>query len=366
MKLSLFVFLISFSAFAQTDRIGADFLDSIKAEKPAKPKPAAKPTAVSTSKADTRTDAEIEAEAKAERERRRPEAVATAKEAKRVADLVKAAMPPVPPAPPAPNPPAPLENPAARVVQLVTRAQAAVKLSCNSYVSHDYSAAAPNFESVALSAPIVTAVDFRPSVPSAAYEFNPTIVIDTKSGWSVKDVSDTLAKASKIYAQCGIRIGAATVVSGTYSDRLRPIDSNSEAYMAAHMPQSAPKPWLFFIDHRQNNEFKDGGGKSFAQTSDSTRATFLGGRRFMNGSAFIAKDSLVDSSGKRNGYTPEIVVAHELAHILTDGDHQPGEKGDPRNLLANDGKFVTSKITANECAQMRQSPNVKKTKPESR
>ena len=65
MKLSLFVFLISFSAFAQTDRIGADFLDSIKAEKPAKPKPAAKPTAVSTSKADTRTDAEIEAEAKA-------------------------------------------------------------------------------------------------------------------------------------------------------------------------------------------------------------------------------------------------------------------------------------------------------------
>jgi hypothetical protein len=132
--------------------------------------------------------------------------------------------------------------------------------------------------------------------------------------------------------------------------------------MAAHMPESAPKPWLFFIDHRANNEFKAGAGKSIAQTTDSTRPNALGSTRFMRGSGFVAKDSLYDANGKRNGYTPERVIGHELAHILTDGDHQPGENGDPNHLLAGEGGNINDHITAAVCAQMRQSKDVRKLK----
>jgi hypothetical protein len=300
MKLSLFVLLIALSASAQTGRLGPDFLKGLDD--------------------------------------------GAARESARDSSAREAA------------------DRAARTVNLVLKAQAQASMrpSCPGYVVHDYSAAAPNFLSAALTNPIVTAVDFRPSVPSAEYEFTPTVMIDTKSGWSAEDVSDALAKVSKIYSQCGIRIGSATIVSATYTDKLRPIDEHSESYMAYHMPRSAPKPWLFFIDHRANNEFKNGAGKSIAQTSDSTRATLLGGTGFMKASAFIAKDSLVNADGRRNVYTPELVIGHELAHILTDGDHQPGENGDPKNILADDGKDINGKITLQECAQMRQSPNVHK------
>lgn len=250
---------------------------------------------------------------------------------------------------------------ARRAVELAVRTQKTVSApSCPPYVVHDYSAARANFAYAYFPDPEVSAVDFRPGVPRAEFEFKPTVVIDRKSGWSTKEVTDALAKVSKIYAQCGIRIGAATVVSGTYSDKLRPIDSQNEAFMAYHVPPSAPKPWLFLIDHRANNEFKNGAGTSVAQTTDSTRSTFTGGTKFMRASAFIAKDSLYSANGQRNGYTAELVIGHELAHILTDGDHQTGENGDPRNLLASDGKNINDKITAVECEQMKRSPYLKK------
>ncbi len=261
-----------------------------------------------------------------------------------------------------PKPPPPIERlnadgDARRAVQAVVQSQEAVKGKCD-YRTVPFDDASSAFRSNIFSNPQAKAVDFRPVVPQAQYEFKLTVMIDKTSGWTEQEVNDSIAKMSKIYAQCGIRVGAATVVTGDYRPTLKPYDDNSQAAMAHQMP-NAVKPWLFLIDHRQQSEFNGGAGTSAAFTTESTGNSFIGGNRFMKGAAFIAKDSVV-SRGKPTGYTTELVIGHELAHILTDGDHQAGENGDPKHLLADNGRSINGKITAQECAQMRASPYVRK------
>lgn len=191
--------------------------------------------------------------------------------------------------------------------------------------------------------PLVSSVDYRAIAPKATHEFNPTVVIQSGSGWSTKQVTDTLAKTSQIYAQCGIRIGHATVVYATLPFNISDINSVTEMYTAHKMPASSSKPWLFFVNRRTDNPSQDGGGKSMAYTSGTADST-------TEGSAWIAHDSL-GTKERPSGYAshPELVIGHELAHLLTDGDHQDREP----NLLSSSGDKMTPHLTPEECAQMK-------------
>lgn len=332
MKLALFAFLIALSASAQTapptGRLGPDFLKGLEV--------------------DPATEKRLRDEAlaaQAARDRQRADIAAQAREAARVARLAQQAA---------------QEEPvrlAMRAQKAVT-AQPATKSDCPGYRVFDFSQAAPAYASEKFSGPggqgnpIVTYADYRPIVPNATHEIRPTIVVQAGSGWDAKEVTDALAKVAQMYGQCGIRLGRVSVVQATLPYGISVINENNERYTAHHMPEGAPKPWLFFVNHRADNPSQDGGGKSMAYTSDSSHDNVI------KGTAWMARDSLTSSNGKRNGYTPELIVGHELAHLMTDGGHQTGERrpdgtNDPKNILADDGHDITGKITARECAQMK-------------
>jgi hypothetical protein len=319
MKLSLFVFLFALTSSAQTGRLGPDFLKGLE------------------------TDPVVEKHlrdeaisAQRQRDTDRAQATAYARDAQRIADLALATERQEP-------------------VRLAVRAQAAVTAQptshpdCPGYKVFRFDQAAPVYGEHKFMGPngsgnpVVTAVDYRSSVPNATHEINPTVVIQANSGWSVQDVTDSIEKVSKIYAQCGIRIGRMSVIHATLPYSISVIDEMTEHYTAHRMPEGAPKPWLFFVNHRADNPGQDGGGKSMAYTSDSSRDNVI------KGSAWMAHDSLYSANGKRNGYTPELVIGHELAHLMTDGDHQSGAP----NILADNGNNIVGKITPQECAQMK-------------
>lgn len=221
------------------------------------------------------------------------------------------------------------------------------------YTSQPYNEDGDYFAEKGFDQPVVSKLDLsKIAGPKATHKMNLTVMIQRGAGWKAVDVDATLAKTARIYAQCGVRIDRVTVVeAGFPKTSTEQIDEDHAHYVAYHMPtqlsDGAPKPWVFFVKQRSDNTAKDHGGTSISYTDKAYNE--------LNGTAWIARDSLetLDPETKKpklNGFGdhPELVVGHELAHILTSGDHVKG----PDNLLSDRPTGVNGKILPEQCSQI--------------
>jgi hypothetical protein len=190
--------------------------------------------------------------------------------------------------------------------------------------------------------------------PKPTHEMIVTTVVANGEGWKASELIQTLARASGLFAKCGIQVRL-NVVTGSFPYNLTSIDENKGRYVVAKTPVKT-RPVLYFVRDTSGEFRANGGGHAFALTTgvknvvNSKKGTGFG-------TAFFGRDTAVDQNGNKRDYQAVeddryvIPIAHELGHLLGDTDHV--SPTDPPNILQGVTNRLSSDITPQQCETFR-------------
>jgi hypothetical protein len=155
-----------------------------------------------------------------------------------------------------------------------------------------------------------------------------------KGSWEPELIHTALRKTTAIFAQCGVAIAKAELVLIGAPARYRDFHTPASRELAHAL--GLPKPTIYFVvDTRQQPAFE---AEAIGRGNSGTRPEL--------------RDTVWITRGTRD---PEIVLAHELAHVLMNsGEHVVV----PENLMREDTAPRNTRLTQAQCARLRETATV--------
>jgi Zn-dependent protease with chaperone function len=151
-----------------------------------------------------------------------------------------------------------------------------------------------------------------------------------EDSWKPETIRSAVRKGARILAQCGVEIAKAELVRLDAPARYRVFDTPISREMARAL--ALPKPTIYFVaGTRQQPAFE---------------AEAIG--RANSGSRPELRDTVWVTRGARD---LDIVLAHELAHVLMDSGEHSEESG---NLMREDTSPRNTYLTRAQCTRLRE------------
>lgn len=177
----------------------------------------------------------------------------------------------------------------------------------------------------------------------ATHEFGATLVILENSGWTQPAIVQSLEQLAATYAQCGLRLGTAQLISARAPGGSPDISKARDTFLSQHTPVSALRPVVYFA--RASSDDPASYAYHRGHASDASRDTVW---------MLAAANSPEYRKRHTRTYSP---LAHELLHVLTMEEHLPiGQEED--NLLGFYSDLRSDQINARQCQKARNHPGV--------
>ncbi len=173
-----------------------------------------------------------------------------------------------------------------------------------------------------------TISDLAPQTQSAS-ELTLRLSVANIDRWDDAEVTAALRSAAKILAQCEIRMTGADLLLITVPETHRHFDTPRSRELAEALALS--KPTLYFTAGTRQTPAFD--AEAIGRGNSRSRPEL--------------RDTVWIARGARD---LDLVIAHELAHVLMDSgahDNSPG------NLMAEETSPQNTQLTAAQCAQLR-------------
>ena len=156
-----------------------------------------------------------------------------------------------------------------------------------------------------------------------------TLVNFAGGNWQSQEIEAAAAQASKILGQCGILPGATTLVRAEVEARFRIFHTPTSRELARNL--RAGTPAIYFVDGTRQDPAFD----AEAIGRGNSR-----GRPELRDTVWVVR-------GARD---LDVVLAHELAHVLMDsGEHSQ----EPGNLMREETTPGNTRLSAAQCARLR-------------
>lgn len=176
---------------------------------------------------------------------------------------------------------------------------------------------------------------------NATHRFEPTLVMFEGSGWTEADIAWSMKKVSAIYAQCGVRVGVAELVTAVPPGGSADISKDRDLFLSEHTPASAPRPVIYFVGKASDNTASYSYHRGHCNDASCDTVWMLAS---VNAPQYRLK--------RAASYNP---LAHELLHVFAQEDHKPlGVEED--NLLGFYSDLRKDRISESQCAKVRAHP----------
>ena len=151
-----------------------------------------------------------------------------------------------------------------------------------------------------------------------------------EDSWRPVTIRSAVRKSAQILAQCGVEIAKAELVRLDAPARFRVFDTPRSRELAGTLALS--RPTIYFVaDTRQQPAFE---AEAIGRANSGTRPEL--------------RDTVWVTRGARD---PDIVLAHELAHVLMDSGEHSEESG---NLMREETTPQNTRLTQAQCARLRE------------
>ena len=156
-----------------------------------------------------------------------------------------------------------------------------------------------------------------------------TLVHFAGGSWQVHEIEAAAAQASRILAQCGIVPGGTALVRADVEARFRIFHTPTSRELARHLRPGTPA--IYFVDGTRQDPAFD--AEAIGRGNSRSRPEL--------------RDTVWVVRGARD---LEVVLAHELAHVLMDsGEHSQ----EPGNLMREETAPGNLRLTRSQCAKLR-------------
>ncbi len=148
--------------------------------------------------------------------------------------------------------------------------------------------------------------------------------------WRPKAIRAAVRRSAQILGQCGVEIAKAELVRLDAPARFRVFDAPRSRELAGALALS--RPTIYFVaDTRQQPAFE---AEAIGRANSGTRPEL--------------RDTVWVTRGARD---PDIVLAHELAHVLMDSGEHSEKSG---NLMQEETTPQNTHLTDAQCARLRE------------
>lgn len=148
--------------------------------------------------------------------------------------------------------------------------------------------------------------------------------------WRPEAIRAALRRSAQVLAQCGVEIAKAELVRIEAPARFRVFDTPRSRELAGTLALS--RPTIYFVaDTRQQPAFE---AEAIGRANSGTRPEL--------------RDTVWVTRGARD---PDIVLAHELAHVLMDSGKHSEKSG---NLMREETAPQNTRLTHAQCARLRE------------
>ncbi|MEO8717119.1 MAG: M48 family metalloprotease [Burkholderiales bacterium] len=148
--------------------------------------------------------------------------------------------------------------------------------------------------------------------------------------WTPDLIRSAMQKAARILAQCGVAIASAELIRVDAAERYHYFRTAESRELARAL--QLPKPTIYFVAGTRQQPAFD--AEAIGRGNSGTRPEL--------------RDTVWVARGARD---LEIVLAHELAHVLMDSGAHSNETG---NLMREDTAPQNNRLTGTQCAQLRE------------
>lgn len=156
-----------------------------------------------------------------------------------------------------------------------------------------------------------------------------TLVHFAGGSWQEHEIETAAAQASKLLGQCGIAPGAPTLVRADVDARFRIFHTPTSRELARILRPATPA--IYFVDGTRQNPAFD--AEAIGRGNSRSRPEL--------------RDTVWVVRGARD---LDVVLAHELAHVLMDsGEHSQ----EPENLMREETAPENTRLSAAQCARLR-------------
>lgn len=148
--------------------------------------------------------------------------------------------------------------------------------------------------------------------------------------WRPEEIGAALRRSAQVLARCGVEIARADLVRIEAPARFRVYDTPRSRVLAGTLALS--RPTIYFVAAtRQQPAFE---AEAIGRANSGTRPEL--------------RDSVWVARGARD---LDIVIAHELAHVLLDSG---GHSTEPDNLMREETAPQNTRLSDAQCARMRE------------
>jgi hypothetical protein len=156
-----------------------------------------------------------------------------------------------------------------------------------------------------------------------------TLVYFAGGSWQEHDIEAAAAQASGILAQCGIVPGGTALVRADVEARFRQFHTPTSRELARHLRPGTPA--IYFVDGTRQHPAFD--AEAIGRGNSRSRPEL--------------RDTVWVVRGARD---LDVVLAHELAHVLMDsGEHSQ----EPGNLMREETTPENTRLSDSQCARLR-------------
>lgn len=156
-----------------------------------------------------------------------------------------------------------------------------------------------------------------------------TLVHFAGGSWQAHEIEAAAAQASRILGQCAIVSGGTTLVRADVEARFRIFHTPTSRELARRLRPGTPA--IYFVDGTRQNPAFD--AEAIGRGNSRSRPEL--------------RDTVWVVRGARD---LDVVLAHELAHVLMDsGEHSQ----EPENLMREETAPGNTRLSAAQCARLR-------------
>jgi Zn-dependent protease with chaperone function len=157
-----------------------------------------------------------------------------------------------------------------------------------------------------------------------------TLVQFAGGSWQEHEIEAAAAQAARILGQCGIVPGATTLVRADVEARFRLFHTPTSRELARHLRPGTPA--IYFVDGTRQNPAFD--AEAIGRGNSRSRPEL--------------RDTVWVVRGARD---LDVVLAHELAHVLMDsGEHSQ----EPGNLMREETTPENTRLSNAQCSRLRE------------
>ena len=174
------------------------------------------------------------------------------------------------------------------------------------------------------------AVQFEKNLPAPARKLALTLAYLENSGWTPDTILSAIRESARILGQCGIALEQADVVRIEAPSRYRDFQTATAREFVRALPLD--KPAIYFVAGTRQRPAFD--AEAIGRGNSAARPEL--------------RDTVWVARGARD---LDIVLAHELAHVLMDSGEHLEESG---NLMREDTAPDNTRLNQAQCTRLRE------------